>query len=201
MSDLRRCGQRRLSSDVRELIVSEFISLDGVVEAPGDEPTHPHAGWTMKFGSPELYEFKLHETLEAQSLLLGRHTYEGFLAAWPSRDGPFADKMNAMAKDVATSSHVDPAWNASALDTPLRDSIARLKAGPGGPILVAGSATLVKFLLSERLVDELRLMTYPVILGGGLGIFPDAHQRVDFDLVGTITFERGVELRTLRLKN
>jgi dihydrofolate reductase len=100
---------------MRRLIVSEFITLDGVVEAPGGEPTHPHAGWTMPFGVPELFAYKLRETLEAESLLLGRVTYEGFSAAWPSRDGEFADKMNAMPKDVVTTTLHELGWNASVL--------------------------------------------------------------------------------------
>ena len=100
---------------MRTLIVSEFISLDGVVEAPGGEQTHPHAGWTMPYGVPDLFAYKLEETLEADSLLLGRKTYEGFSAAWPERDGEFADKMNAMPKDVVTSTVTDLGWNARAL--------------------------------------------------------------------------------------
>jgi dihydrofolate reductase len=158
---------------MRTLIVSEFISLDGVGEAPGGEQTHPHAGWTMPYGVPELFSYKLNETLEAESLLLGRITYEGFSAAWPERDGEFADKMNAMPKDVVTSNTTDPAWNASALTGDVPHAVATLKEAVGGPILVAGSATLVQNLLTHHLVDELRLMVFPVSLGGGLTIFPD----------------------------
>jgi hypothetical protein len=99
---------------MRTLVVSEFITLDGVVEAPGGEPTHPHSGWTMAHGDPELYAYKLQETLEAESLLLGRVTYEGFSAAWPERGGVFADKMNAMPKHVVTSTLHELGWNATA---------------------------------------------------------------------------------------
>jgi dihydrofolate reductase len=100
---------------MRPLIVTERITLDGIVEAPGGEPTHPHAGWTIPLGVPELYEFKLRETLEAESLLLGRKTYEGFRAAWPLQEGVFAEKMNAMPKHVVTSRREDLDWNSTAL--------------------------------------------------------------------------------------
>jgi dihydrofolate reductase len=167
---------------MRRLIVSEFITLDGVVEAPGGEPTHPHAGWTMPFGVPELFAYKLRETLEAESLLLGRVTYEGFSAAWPSRDGEFADKMNAMPKDVVTTTLHELGWNASVLSGDVPSAVQTLKAGEGGPILVAGSATLVRTLLTDRLVDELRLMVFPVIIGGGLTVFPLDREKTEFEL-------------------
>jgi dihydrofolate reductase len=93
---------------MRRLLVSEFISLDGVVEAPGGEQTHPHAGRTMSYGVPQMFAYKLNRTLETEALLLGRITYEGFSAAWPERDGQFAEKMNAMPKDVVTSAMVSP---------------------------------------------------------------------------------------------
>ena len=162
---------------MRTLIVSEFISLDGVVEAPGGEQTHPHGGWTMAYGVPDLFAYKLKETLEAESLLLGRTTYEGFSAAWPERDGEFADKMNAMRKDVVTSTLTDLGWNARALRGDVPQAVAKLKEGVGGPILVAGSATLVRTLLTHHLVDELRLMVFPVLIGGGLTIFPDRKRK------------------------
>jgi dihydrofolate reductase len=141
---------------MRQLIVSEFMSLDGVMEAPGGEPTHPHAGWTMAYGTPEMYAFKLEEVREAESLLLGRTTYEGFSAAWSTRDGEFAEKMNAMAKDVVTSKTSPLEWNSRRLpdlDSGLAPAVQQLKAGDGGPILVAGSGTLVQALLGEALVD------------------------------------------------
>jgi dihydrofolate reductase len=146
---------------MRTLIVSEFISRDGIVEAPGGEQTHSHAGWTMPYGVPDLFAYKLKETLEAESLLLGRATYEGFSAAWPQRDGEFADKMNAMPKDVVTSTLTDLGWNARALRGDVPQAVGEMKEGDGGPILVAGSATLVRTLVAHRLIDELRLMVSP----------------------------------------
>jgi dihydrofolate reductase len=183
---------------MRNLVVTEFISLDGVVEAPGGEPTHPHTGWTMAYGSPELYEEKFRETMEAESLLLGRVTFEGFAEAWPERDGPFAQKMNAMPKHVVASGSGELGWNATRLSGDVGSAVTELKAGDGGPILVVGSATLVQALLRERLVDELRLMTYPVVLGGGGSIFSDDRVRLDFALAERRAYADGVELRVLR---
>jgi dihydrofolate reductase len=104
------------------LIVSEFVTLDGVMEAPGGEPTHPHSGWVTDYAGPEQLEYKLEEVRQAASLLLGRVTYEGFAAAWPERDGEFTDKMNSMPKYVVTSTLSEPlAWNNS---TVLRGDVA-----------------------------------------------------------------------------
>jgi len=179
---------------VRRLIVTEFITLDGVVEAPGGEPTHPHAGWTMPYGTPELFEFKLQETLDAESLLLGRKTFEQFAEAWPERDGEFADKMNAMPKTVVTKRADELGWNATRLNGDVRAGVADLKASGGGPILVAGSATLAKSLLVWGLVDELRLLTYPVIVGGGLRLFADDRVRADLTLTRLDRFDSGAVL-------
>jgi dihydrofolate reductase len=183
---------------VRTLIVTEFMTLDGVMEAPGGEPTHPHAGWTMSLGVPELFAEKLRETLDAESLLLGRVTYETFSAAWPGRDGEFADKMNAMPKHVVTSTIDDLGWNATVLRGHLPDAVSELKHGDGGPILVAGSATLVRALLAHGLVDELRLMIFPVAIGGGLRIWPDDHAKIDLELTDLVRYDSGVLLQVYR---
>jgi dihydrofolate reductase len=183
---------------VRSLIVTEFITLDGVVEAPGGEPTHPHAGWTMPLGVPELFEYKLRETLEAESLLLGRVTYEGFSAAWPNMEGEFADKMNAMPKSVATTTLHDLGWNATPLPGEVVPAVQELKEGAGGPILVAGSATLVRTLLAHHLVDELRLMVFPVLIGGGLTIFADDRVKHELALSDLVTYSSGVVLQVYR---
>lgn len=183
---------------MRTLIVTEFITLDGVVEAPGGEPTHPHAGWTMHLGVPELFQYKVAETLTAESLLLGRITYEGFSAAWPDREGEFADKMNAMPKHVVTSTLDRLDWNAEVLSGDVPSGVRRLKEGDGGPILVAGSATLVRALLAHGLVDELRLMVFPVLVGGGLTIFPDDRRKVELELVRLERYSTGVLLQVYR---
>ena len=142
--------------------------------------------------------FKLNETLEAQSLLLGRTTYEGFSAAWPQRGGEFADKMNAMAKEVVTSTLTELSWNSTALIGDVPRAVARLKEGEGGPILVAGSATLVRTLLAHGLIDELRLMVFPVIVGGGLTIFSDQREKIAPELTGLSRYTSGVVLEVYR---
>jgi dihydrofolate reductase len=159
---------------MRKLIVTEFVSLDGVMEAPGGEPGYQHSGWVMPFQSEGQMKYKLDETLEAGALLLGRVTYEGFSAAWPERDGPFADKMNAMPKYVVSATLKDPEWNnTTVLQGDLGDEVAKLKEGDGGPVLVAGSRTLVHALYDRGLVDEYRLMVFPTVLGGGKRLFAD----------------------------
>jgi dihydrofolate reductase len=186
---------------MRTLVVSEFVSLDGVMEAPGGEPTHPHAGWTMPYGVPEMYAYKLDEVREAQSLLIGRTTYEGFSEAWSQRDGDFAEKMNVMPKDVVTS-RTDPlGWNATrleGLDQGLGPAVRSLKEADGGPILVAGSGTLVQALLAEGLVDELRLLVFPIAIGGGLRVFPDDRGKIALQLVDLVRYDSGVLLQVYR---
>jgi dihydrofolate reductase len=183
---------------MRELIVTEFVTLDGRMEAPGGEPTHPHSGWTMEFGTPELYEFKLQETLSAESLLLGRVTYEGFFEAWSQRDGEFADKMNAMPKHVASTTLHELDWNATALEGDVPTAVAALKDQDGGPILVAGSCTLVHMLLTHGLVDELRLMVYPVTIGHGLSVFPETTGKTTYALADLVRYDSGVVLHSYR---
>jgi dihydrofolate reductase len=180
------------------LIVSEFVSVDGVVEAPGGEPTHPHAGWALEFAGEEQMQYKLREVQEAGSLLLGRVTYDGFAAAWPERDGVFADKMNAMPKHVVTSTRTTPLeWNNSTVITgDVVTAVRALTDQDGAPILVAGSATLVAFLIEHDLVDELRLMVFPVVLGGGKRCFPDSRTKHTLRLSGTETFPSGVAVHT-----
>jgi dihydrofolate reductase len=178
---------------MRQLIVSEFVTLDGVMEAPGGEPTHPHSGWVIDHSGPEQMQYKLQEVLAAESLLIGRVTYESFAGAWPSREGVFADKMNAMPKHVVSSTLRDPAWtNTTVLMGDVARSVGELKAGAGGPILVAGSQTLVHALLLHRLVDELRLMVFPVAIGGGLRVFPDERTKLSWRLADHQTFATGV---------
>ena len=181
------------------LFISEFISLDGVVEAPGGEPTHPQTGWTVPYASAENMAYKLEEVTEAASLLIGRTTYQMFAEAWPTRDGEFADAMNSMPKYVVSSTLQSPDWrNTTVLGADWAADVARLKARDGGPIMVAGSATLVRGLLERGLVDELRLMVFPVIIGGGLRCFPDDREKLPFDLVDTRAWPNGVMLHTYR---
>jgi dihydrofolate reductase len=186
---------------MRKLIVTEFVSVDGVMEAPGGEPGYKHAGWTFDYPmEPDQMKFKLDETLEADALLLGRVTYEGFAAAWPGRtdDAGFADKMNAMPKYVVSSTLKDPEWeNTTVLEGDVPESVAALKEQDGGDLLVAGSRTLVHSLIEHGLIDELRLMVFPVILGSGRRLFPDdLADKSPLQLVDTKTFDNGVAVHT-----
>jgi dihydrofolate reductase len=184
---------------MRKLIVTEFVTLDGVMEAPGGEPSHPHSGWVFDFISEEQQEFKYQEIVEADVHLLGRVTYESFAGAWPEREGPFADKMNAMPKHVVTTTLDELEWsNSTPIKGDVAAEIAMLKQEDGGPILVAGSRTLVHFLLENDLVDELRLMVFPVVLGSGDRLFPDSSDKAPLRLVDTKTFDSGVQVNTYR---
>jgi dihydrofolate reductase len=186
---------------MRELIVTEFVTLDGVMEAPGGEPGHPHSGWVMDFMGDEQLEHKLEELLEADAHLVGRITYESFAGSWPDRDGPMAEKMNSMPKYVVTSTlgDEDLDWNNSkAIAGAVAEEVGKLKEGDGGPILVAGSRTLVQALLEDDLVDELRLMVFPVVLGSGDRLFPEGSEKKPFNLIDTKSFATGVQVNTYR---
>jgi dihydrofolate reductase len=182
---------------MRKLIVSEFVTLDGVMEAPGGEEGHPHTGWVFDFVSPEQERYKLDEVMDAEALLLGRVTYEGFAGAWPERGGPFADKMNGMSKYVVSTTLEDPSWNNTSVLRDVRD-VAGLKEQEGGSILVAGSRTLVHALMEHRLVDEYRLMIFPVVLGSGARLFPETPEKTALELSDTQAFDSGVVVHTYR---
>ena len=181
-----------------KLIVSEFVTLDGVMEAPGGEPTHPHTGWVFDFMGPDQQQYKLDEVLEAESQLLGRVTYESFAGAWPNREGEFADKMNSMPKYVVSSTLEEPLeWsNSTLIQGDVIEEVGKLKRRDGGPILVAGSATLVHLLIENDLVDELRLMVFPVLVGSGKRPFPESQQKKKFKLADMQTFGPGVAVHT-----
>ena len=160
-----------------KLIVTEFISLDGVIEDPGGSEDFAHGGWSFKFDrGDEGNAFKLDETMASDALLLGRVTYEGFAAAWPSRsdDLGFAEKFNSMPKYVVSSTLTDPEWNNSTvLSGDLAAEVAKLKERHD-EIVVHGSGSLVRGLTELGLVDEYRLMTFPVVLGSGKRLFGDS---------------------------
>jgi dihydrofolate reductase len=184
---------------MRTLIVTEFISLDGVIDSPGGEAGYRHAGWTFDIDEdPTMYEFKGRETSDSDALLLGRRTYEGFAAAWPERDGEFADKFNTMPKYVVSTTLSDPTWTNTTV-LPSLDQVVALKETEGGPIAVHGSATLVQGLHRAGLVDQWNLMVFPVILGSGLRLFPtDVEDKAKLSLVERTTYENGVQLQIFR---
>jgi dihydrofolate reductase len=155
------------------IVVTEFVSLDGVMEDPGGSESFEHGGWSFQFSRGEEGDrFKLDETMGSEALLLGRVTYEGFAAAWPSREGEFADKFNTMPKYVVSSTLGEPEWaNTTVLTGDVADAVARLRREQDGDIVVHGSAMLAQALLENDLVDELRLMVFPVVLGSGKRLF------------------------------
>ena len=171
------------------LVVTEFVSIDGVFEDPGGVEGYEHGGWTFEYDRGEDGDkFKLDELMEAQVQLLGRVTYEGFAEAWPSREGPFADKLNSDLKCVVSTTLKDPQWeNTSVISDHVVEQISKLKDETEGVILVAGSGTLVRTLLEKNLVDELRLMIFPTILGRGKRLFPDGIDRLKLKLAESKT--------------
>lgn len=182
---------------MRTIIVSEFLTLDGVMEAPGGEPGHPHTGWVFEHMGPEQLEYKYDEVRSAESLLIGRVTYESFAGAWPHRTGDFADKMNAMPKHVVSTTLREPQWNnCRVIADDVVGQLRRLKQQDGGPILVNGSRTLVHTLCAHDLVDEYRLMIFPVVVGGGRRLFPETLRKQTLQLVDTRTFATGVVVHT-----
>ncbi len=183
------------------IVVTEFVSLDGVVEAPGGGEGFKHAGWTFEVDrGTEGDRFKLDETLDTEALLLGRVTYEGFAAAWPSIKNEFADKLNNMPKYVVSSTLRDPEWNNSTvLDGDLVEEVSKLRASAGGDIVVHGSAQLVQGLLDHDLVDELRLMVFPVILGSGKRLFGDTTDKIRLRLMDSRTVGDGIAILIYQL--
>ena len=172
-----------------KLVVSEFVTLDGVMEDPGGSEGLDRGGWAFQFErGPEGDKFKLDEALAADALLLGRKTYEGFAEAWPSRTDEvgFAEKMNTMPKYVVSTTMDEAGWNNSTvIKGDVASEVARLKQEPGGNILVYGSGELVKTLMEYDLIDELVLMVFPVVLGTGKRLFQDGVGRTALKLVET----------------
>ena len=162
------------------IVVTEFISLDGVIEDPGGSEDFEHGGWSFEISrGDEGDRFKLDELMESDALLLGRTTYEGFAEAWPSREGEFADKFNQMPKYVVSESMDEAEWENSTVigGTDLAAEVGKLKATHDGDVVVHGSATLAQALLDQGLVDELRLMVFPVVLGSGKRLFGDSGKK------------------------
>jgi len=168
-----------------KVVVSQFITVDGVVEDPGGSEDLDRGGWAFKFErGPEGDKFKLDEVMASDALLLGRTTYEGFAAAWPSREGEFADKFNNMPKYVVSTTLTDPEWNNSTvIDGDLSEAVERMKVEHNGNILVNGSVQLVRALAEQGLVDEYRLMVFPTVLGSGKRMFGEADEAADLRLV------------------
>jgi dihydrofolate reductase len=178
------------------IVVTEFISLDGVIEDPGGSENFKHSGWSFEFDrGDDGNRFKLDETTDSAALLLGRRTYEGFAEAWPSRDGEFADKFNSMPKYVVSSTLKDPEWtNSTVIDGDLAEEVGKLRQEVDGDIVVHGSAQLVQALVDQGLVDELRLMVFPVILGSGKRLFGESEDKKGLRLTDSRTVGDGVSI-------
>jgi dihydrofolate reductase len=178
------------------IVVTEFVSLDGVIEDPGGAEDFKYGGWSFEIGrGDEGDKFKLDETRQSEALLLGRVTYEGFAEAWPSRSGEFADKFNSMPKYVVSSTLDAAGWNNSTvLEGDVVEAVSKLRQGLDGDIVVHGSAQLVQTLLAHDLVDELRLMVFPVVLGSGKRLFGDTSDKKRLRLVDSKTVGEGVAI-------
>jgi len=179
-----------------QIVVTEFVSLDGVMEDPGGAEDFKHGGWSFKISrGDEGDKFKLDETFASEVLLLGRVTYEGFAEAWPSRDGEFADKFNNMPKYVVSSTLSAPEWNNSTvLNGDVVKEVGKLRQEIDGDIVVHGSAMLVQTLLEHDLVDQLRLMVFPVVLGSGKRLFGDTSGTKPLRLVDSKVVGDGVTI-------
>ena len=178
------------------IVVTEFVSLDGVMEGPGGDDDFARGAWSFEFDRGEEGDrFKADETMAADALLLGRRTYEGFAAAWPEREGEFADKFNSMPKYVVSSTLSEPEWaNTTVISSDLGSEVAKLRDELEGDAIVHGSRQLVQGLIAEDLVDELRLMVFPVVLGTGKKLFGDTSDSKRFELKRSDTVGDGVLL-------
>ncbi len=181
---------------VRKIVVSEFVSLDGVIEDPGGSEKSKHGGWTMPYWSDEIGKFKFDELFGSDTLLLGRVTYQGFADAWPSRtdEQGFAQRMNGLPKYVVSTTLDEVEWNNSRLiKGDVAKEVSKLKQQPGRDILIAGSGELVHELMKHDLIDEYRLLVYPVVLGSGKRLFAEG-TKANLKLLEARTFASGVVL-------
>jgi len=168
------------------------------MEDPGGSEDFEHGGWSFEFERGEEGDrFKLDETLQSEALLLGRVTYQGFAEAWPSRTGEFADKFNSMPKFVVSTTLEDPEWNnTTVVKGNVAEGVSKLKEQPGGDIVIHGSARLVQTLLEDDLIDEYRLMVFPIVLGSGKRLFGDTGKATTLKLVDSKTVGAGVVILT-----
>jgi dihydrofolate reductase len=182
------------------IFVTEFISLDGVIEDPGGAEGYRHGGWSFAFDRGEDGDrYKLDETMESDALLLGRRTFEGFAAAWPERDGPFAEKFNSMPKYVVSKTLSEPAWNNSTvLAGDPAEEVRTLKEEFDGTLQIAGSAQLAQAMIDADLIDEVRLMVFPVVLGEGKRFWGHLADKKTFALADTKVVGEGVAVLTLK---
>jgi dihydrofolate reductase len=181
-----------------KIVVTEYVSLDGVMQAPGGGESFKHAGWTFEINrGKEGDKFKLDETMDSEALLLGRKTFQAFAAVWPSMNDPagFAAKFNSMPKYVVSSTLKKPEWNNSTvLRGDVVEEVSKLRQKLDGNIVVHGSAQLVQTLIEHDLVDELRLMVFPIILGTGKRLFGDTSDKKRLRLSESKTVGDGIAI-------
>jgi len=177
---------------MRKVILSSYVTLDGVMEAPNE--------WSFQFWNDELAKFKYDELFASDALLIGRVTYQGFAAAWPTMEGTgeFGERINGMPKYVASTTLTETEWNATLIAGDVAEAVAALKQQPGQDILVWGSADLARTLMQHDLIDEYRLMVYPVIVGKGKRLFKEGIGATTLTLVGTQTTDTSVVILTYR---
>ena len=182
------------------IVVTEFVSLDGVIEDPGGSEDFKYGGWSFEIDrGDEGNAFKLEETRNTAALLLGRRTYEGFAAAWPEREGEFADLFNGMPKYVVSSTLGEPEWNnTTVIAGDLPEAVGKLRESVDGDIVVHGSAQLAQALIEHDLVDELRLMVFPVVLGDGKRLFGETTDKKNLKLAESKVVGDGVAILVYR---
>lgn len=184
---------------MRKVVVSEYVTVDGVMEDPGGAEGFKYGGWSFQYWSDEAAKYKYDELFASDALLLGRVTYQGFAAAWPTMEGTgdFGERMNSLPKYVVSTTLEKAEWNNSTIiKANVVEEIARLKAMPGQDILIGGSGDLAHSLAQHNLIDEYRLMVYPVALGRGKRLFREGSDALKLQLVDTKTFGSGVVVLT-----
>ncbi len=179
---------------MRRIVAAEYLSLDGVTEDPGPAGEYEHRGWTVPYWNDEISKWQTDQLFASDALLLGRVTYEEFVASWPLRSGdPFTDRMNSLPKFVASTSLQEPLeWNATLLEGDVAEAVADLKQQPGGDLLIYGSGALVNTLMAHNLIDEYRFMLYPLVLGTGKRFFRDGSDKTTLTLKRAETASSGV---------
>jgi dihydrofolate reductase len=187
---------------MRNVVAAEYVTIDGVMQDPGGVGEIEHGGWSSKYFDDELAKYQSDQLLASDALLLGRVTFEGFAAAWPSMEeaeGEFAIRMNALPKFVASRTLNEPlAWNGTLLQGDLPEEVAKLKQQPGENLLIYGSGELVNELHPHGLIDEYRLMVFPVTLGGGKRLFREGTDMTALTLTDAEKSSSGVALLTYR---
>jgi dihydrofolate reductase len=183
---------------MRKVIVQQFVTLDGVMQAPGDPNEFECGGWQRPYQCEDQLTYIVEQAYEAEALLLGRKTYEHFATAWPSMTGMLglADRMNTMPKFVASRTLKQVEWNATLICGDIAEEVIKLKQQPGRDLLVVGSGDLVQTLIKHNLIDEYRIWVHPVVLGCGQRLFREGSEKIVLSLVDTKTTSTGAVIIT-----